>query len=505
MSPNTGRAVVPAKPVPATYRATAELRPAPRRELPRATVVDRVPSALANEVRTRQQADVAEVPVYRGPKVGEVARSRGARAFAAGGAVFLPDEAGPVDSPRTRGLLAHELVHAVQQRAFGSRLPALDSPLGQRLEAEAQAAERFYSGEAGAAEPPPLIHAPPPASAPAAEPDLMAVAQLATELAPAPTPQTLHSPLDAPTTAEVGRIATESARHVVQEWSNPRLQRAGGASTDGTPAAEGTPSAGGTHGAGTHGAGGHGTGGHGAGGHGAGGTHPGRGGARAGGTQASFNAATFREQLVAAALARHNATLEPGQSQVGELSQGELDVIDRQVEAEAAQHGVSAQSTQPPAQHYEPNSANAWMHAITGMNMNYGSGATGFREPVGSERSWYGSETGDKRPLADRLADQFGVINADTDNSYDDWFQSTSDTPANGQPGAAGSAAPDPNHPAQHEDHIFGQPNPDRSAVDINKIDLDELATRLYDRLRSRLRIELLVDRERAGMLTDFR
>ena len=88
------------------------------------------------------------------------------RAFAAGGAVFLPDEAGPVDSSRARGLLAHELVHAVQQRTLGPDLPAPDSPLGQQLEAEAQAAERYYAGESGAAEPPPLIHAPLPAPAP---------------------------------------------------------------------------------------------------------------------------------------------------------------------------------------------------------------------------------------------------------------------------------------------------------------------------------------------------
>jgi len=35
--------------------------------------------------------------------------------------------------------------------------------------------------------------------------------------------------------------------------------------------------------------------------------------------------------------------------------------------------------------------------------------------------------------------------------------------------------------------------------------DLDQLAGRLYDRIRSRLRSELLVDRERAGVLTDWR
>jgi hypothetical protein len=34
---------------------------------------------------------------------------------------------------------------------------------------------------------------------------------------------------------------------------------------------------------------------------------------------------------------------------------------------------------------------------------------------------------------------------------------------------------------------------------------LDQLAAELYPRLRSRLRLELIVDRERAGLLTDWR
>jgi hypothetical protein len=44
-----------------------------------------------------------------------------------------------------------------------------------------------------------------------------------------------------------------------------------------------------------------------------------------------------------------------------------------------------------------------------------------------------------------------------------------------------------------------------RSAVPDDPVDLDELAAKLYRRLRSRLRLELIVDRERAGLLTDFR
>jgi hypothetical protein len=33
---------------------------------------------------------------------------------------------------------------------------------------------------------------------------------------------------------------------------------------------------------------------------------------------------------------------------------------------------------------------------------------------------------------------------------------------------------------------------------------MDELARKLYDRIRNRLKTELLVDRERAGFLTDL-
>lgn len=472
----------------AIYRATPELRPAPRRrELPRATVVDRVPTDLANEVRTRQQADVSAVPVYRGPKVSEAAKSRGARAFAAGGAVFLPDDAGPVDSPKARGLLAHELTHAVQQRTFGPRLPAPESPIGRRLEAEAQAAERFYSGEAGAAEPPPLIHAPTPAPVSQPEPDLSAMAQLATELAPAP--QASHGPFDSAQTAEVGRIATDSAKHVVAEWKNPALQK-----QDGQSGAGAAPAAGGAHpaAAGAHPA--------------AAGAHPAAGGAAPARGGTAFNAASRRDQLITQTLAMRNAALLGGEAAVTELSDDEMAAINNQVATEAAQNGVTVPSNEPPAQHYEPNSGKAWMHALTGMNMNYGLGLTGFNEKVGSENSWWGSETGDKRSLDKRLADQVGLINENTETQFDTdtWWQD--DTKDDKKDGAAAAAAggTDQQQP-QHEESLYGRPNPDRSTVDASRLDLDELATRLYDRLRSRLRTELLVDRERAGLLTDFR
>jgi hypothetical protein len=41
--------------------------------------------------------------------------------------------------------------------------------------------------------------------------------------------------------------------------------------------------------------------------------------------------------------------------------------------------------------------------------------------------------------------------------------------------------------------------------IDLDLIDMEDLARRVYLRLRSRLRTELLVDRERAGLLPDYR
>ncbi|MFL6124652.1 DUF4157 domain-containing protein [Actinophytocola sp.] len=447
----------------ATYRATPELRPAPRRERPRGTVVDRVPPALAGEVRGRQRADVSEVPVYRGPKVGEAAKARGARAFAAGGAVFLPDEAGPVDSPGARGLLAHELVHAVQQRTLGTRLPAPDSPLGKRLEADAQAAERFYGGEAGASEPPPLIHAPVPAPPPEpvgpADPDLNAVAQLATELMAAPaqpaTPQTLQSPFDPVTTQEVGRIAAESARHVVAEWTNPRVEQQNNRERTAAAHAEDT-------------------------------TAPGR-------TPSGFNGPTRREQLIAAALATRNRNLAVGALPVTHLSAEELSAIDRRVTDEAALQQTTthpaqsgnrgSRSGQQPEERYVANSPQAWMHALTGMDTHHG-----------GQDSWFGSRTTDDRPADQRIADRMGLLGADAETQFDSdtWWQSDEDEQTGDDTGT-------------RDRDREGRAGAGGSAANMDDADLDELAARLYDRLRSRLRTELLVDRERAGMLTDFR
>ena len=79
---------------------------------------------------------------------------------------------------------------------------------------------------------------------------------------------------------------------------------------------------------------------------------------------------------------------------------------------------------------------------------------------------------------------------------------------------ATGATHPDAAHPtgAAHTDatHPGAAAHPGAASATVDNIvadpyALDELATRLYPTIRSRLRQELLVDRERAGLLADFR
>jgi len=95
--------------------------------------------------------DLGFVPVVRAPATSASAAELSARAFTHGGVVHLPEEAGPVDRGDTQAVLAHELTHVMQQRALGPRASE-GGPLGDLLEAQAQAVERSLRGEAVAPE-----------------------------------------------------------------------------------------------------------------------------------------------------------------------------------------------------------------------------------------------------------------------------------------------------------------------------------------------------------------
>lgn len=117
-----------------------------------------MPQDLAGRFSALTGIDVTAIPVHRGPAVTQQARAYQARAFTRAGQIFLPEEAGPLDDSGTRGLLAHELAHAVQQRILSPSLPDEGSPDGQELEHEASQAERWYSS--GGSPPPRLAHLP---------------------------------------------------------------------------------------------------------------------------------------------------------------------------------------------------------------------------------------------------------------------------------------------------------------------------------------------------------
>lgn len=144
---------------PRPVEAVVEAAPRP----PERAVVTRPPADLARALRSSHGVDVADVEIRRDSAVTAEAAQRRARAFTRGATVHLPEAAGPLTSPSARGLLAHELVHAAQQRRLGSALPGEQTPEGRALEAEALDAERAHGGN-----PPsitstePLRHAPAP-------------------------------------------------------------------------------------------------------------------------------------------------------------------------------------------------------------------------------------------------------------------------------------------------------------------------------------------------------
>lgn len=118
-----------------------------------------VPYDLADTLRRMHGVDVSDVLISRGPDTGPQASAMGARAFTSGGEIVLPPGAGPIEQPRTRALLAHELTHAAQQRALGPNLPPEDSAAGAALEGAAVAVERRLLGQERQQQP--LSHAPP--------------------------------------------------------------------------------------------------------------------------------------------------------------------------------------------------------------------------------------------------------------------------------------------------------------------------------------------------------
>ncbi len=354
-------------PPPLTYRATPG-QAKPQQAAPptsRATV----PPDLASALRKGTHVDVSAIPVHRGPEASAEARALGARAFTRGGEVFLPAEAGPLDSPRARGLLAHELVHAVQQRTLGPTLPAPDSAAGRALEAEAVAVEHAHSA--------PLVH-PSQVLGRAAHTTGVQLAPLA--------PQTIEPPAPQP--------------RVLDEWTAPEPERH-----------EQAPD------------------------------------------EAALELAALAGMEPAGPVFDHAAQDDAVSAQV-------LQVIN--VERTAA--GQPPLTTLDAPTMALVRDTVAEQHTEAAVRSMIFARAAVAEEPTVRQPA---------APPAEPVVPPPPVPVA---------------TPPAPAPAATTTTA-----------------MPDTEPIELDRLDLEALATRLYDRLRSRIRMELLIDRERAGLLTDFR
>ncbi len=461
LHPRPAEAVTPPQPEPPPPPAATPAPPAPpiHRPAPRPRTAA-VPTDLASALRGPHSVDVSAIPVHRGPTVSAEARSLGARAFTRGGEVFLPDEAGPIDSPKARGLLAHELVHAVQQRTLGHALPSSSTVAGAQLEAEAVTAEHQHSGRGA----PPMVHPSMPrmltqaAQAAGVQlapliPDSVIPAVVPAPVAQAPAPAVTETAsavqtLTAPVRQEVDTIAQESAGKVVEQWTNPALGGTGfgvpGTATAGRSLPNLIP------------------------------------GGIPGGLPSGQNTdaiANLLRQLGGAA-GLPGGTQLPGAGQSGDLT-----AVMTLLSGLAGGGPESLLSTLPNlvTQHVHQT-----LSGVFGVDVGQVVNAAASVAGIGAAPAVPGTP---HQPAPVSPANGFAA-------------------PANGQ--ATAEPAPAPAVPSRAEAKAPApvsqtESEEDDENVDLSKIDMEELSARLYDRLRSRLRLELLIDRERAGLLTDFR
>jgi hypothetical protein len=136
-----------------------------------------VPGDVRATMRDVLGIDVGDRLVHRGPAVSAEAESMGAQAFTRDGQIYLHDDVGPLDQPRGRATVAHELTHAAQQIVQGV-LHDEATEAGRALEAHAQRVEQFVRGDGGAVKPSPdLLHARATPSNDQAETDVVSSAQ----------------------------------------------------------------------------------------------------------------------------------------------------------------------------------------------------------------------------------------------------------------------------------------------------------------------------------------
>jgi hypothetical protein len=95
-------------------------------------------------VERRLGVDLGHAPIVRDRRSTQQARQLKARGFTGDGVMHIPREAGALQEPRTKALVAHELVHVAQQRRGNVPPHPETHGAGRVLEAEAVGIEREW-------------------------------------------------------------------------------------------------------------------------------------------------------------------------------------------------------------------------------------------------------------------------------------------------------------------------------------------------------------------------
>jgi Domain of unknown function (DUF4157) len=440
---------------------------APRSETRRAAPPS---AALVRDVVAATGVDLDRVLVHRGPEVDRQATQLDAAAFAADDRVHLGSVAGHDEGPEARALIAHELVHVAQQRRLGGTVADESSAEGIRLEAEAVAVEQAVRESRPL---PQLTNSTPVESRAAGRP----AGVLSHPALAGPVPQGVvvrgrvqRRPLDlghAPSSAVTAQPAAQAPAGPPQTPASPPVAPQTPATPPPTAGqrfsalGEGLASDMGDmvlaswsldqgHEVSTRGSGN------------GGGTPGSANGGGNGSTNGSASSGDGRQEqfnrLAQPALERLNEERAArGEHPLATLPPEEEDRIWRQVDQGGG-----------------PGPAGG-VRGGPGGGVGAGRGGA-TQQPI---RSWHDLGTAVTGDVSDMIGSSFGLDVAEL---------ARADSPA-----AASAAARNDPHHDQHK------------KIEPDDIDLDELGHRLYDRIRSRLRLELLLDRERAGLLSDFR
>lgn len=441
------------RPVPAKADLVYRSAPAPMDRPARRAGTVPVPGRLADAIRGRHGVDVSDVLVHRTPAAATEARTLGARAFTRDAEVYLPEDAGPLDSPKASGLLAHELVHVVQQRTLGPSLPSVTTAAGAELEAEAVRAEHEHGGGHTAAE---LVH---PsitqvlgqaartagvqlAPLMSAEVSSVVAPEVTSAVPPVPPSAPELTTLSEPVRQDIGSISEASATRVLEEWTNPEL-----------------------------------------GGSGFGGTGFGGGQLPAVPSSTVESEVPVRLPVVPEPVAVPVET--PGALPVPPPDPAEAAVASQVLQVVNLDRATRGEPALPVLDA-------AALEQIRGMVAEQIAASDTSRALMLATAATSATQA---EPGTTRSAGAAWSDDRDGESARD--LLAAEEAPVRGPELVRADADDDP----------FPE---DTSAlrdglIDLDKVDLDDLSTRLYDRLRSRLRMELLIDRERAGMLSDFR